>query len=1180
MIERIRPTDSFEKALSQCLQIASKNGHKEAVEYLIGESADVNAVVEESQNTSEGNNPSDHGLFYGRREGTRKLSALQAALMGFKRFYPETQSEYCRHLQADALSQQGTIETLLAKGADPNGADEYGRYPLNIAAAYCNVEIVQELIKSGAREEVATKEYGTALQAAARREIGGLPITEALLKANTLVPSIDTGKAAALNEALSFFGTSGQSRYDNNDNFKKSTSITDVLSTGPGAVVKILLANLPEEKADDSRYSLLLQMACMAGDQDCVELLLQRGMDANRSGYYYGTALQAASRVGNIEIVERLLNSGADVNILNGAHGTALRAATLGCHDDLVRSLIARGANVNLRCKMRHKSILHLALESGNHAIFKTLLAAGADTNMEMPDRQHFLITACKHGDTTLVALLIASGVDVNVLGPRPKYYDRMAYNEVTPLMAACAGGHLSVVRLLLDHGTDIEETNESSATPLMAAIRKNSLSVVLILLDAGANFNHAVDSTPLSDAAEDCKLEIVQELLSAGAIIGGPSTKSNALAEACKNLQHMAVELLLEALSGTQYEAEVCGEALSAAIKSGDDEMVCLLLEHGVAPSFEILRQACSAGVLEAVRMLVDTGININEDDGNDAPLLHVAASHSKPDIVQFLIKRGASVMLRSKKYASPVIAALEGSMAPFLRSVRQPRSCQSLAKQLPLPEPLHNYDPLHNLHIRYCQKPEYKEISQCEQIVGSLFEAGAEIDMTIRNFGNALHLALYMGSEVIVRQLLERMEDVNIFGGYFDSPLMAALKGDHPIIVELLLDRGIEINRYSPEHGFALRCACAHVSKKSVQVLLDHGADINAYDDKNGSVLAAAVSRWNIDPWHEKPSEEQPAVVELLLRHEPNIRIRECDLLAAVSWMGSSDDQHCINLFLKHDQSAVATEAVIVKAIEMNRGEILPLLLKRDGGLGTTSAMLKAAATVEVMKILLNHKPVCQVTANVLASAAKRGKDGSELVKLLLAHDPEVPVIGATIVAALGHGYSHDSDVPVLKLLLDRNRDLKITDEMLEAAENSGDMELLLQRRSKEQTISSEVLEKVAQRRVTLVPQLLEHDKSVKITPPVVRAAIMATSVTESVMKTLFEHDPTLDISQEDLIRLVLRRRSDEDHRKVLNIFYKYGKTVEFTAEVRKTLDEEFPNPNDKEINELFYRLERRHV
>jgi ankyrin repeat protein len=419
-------------------------------------------------------------------------------------------------------------------------------------------------------------------------------------------------------------------------------------------------------------------------------------------------------RTGSFVNVECLLNSGADVDILQGVHGTALRAAALGGHEDLVRSLIARGADVNLRCKDRGKSLLHLALESRNRMIFKTLLVAGADMNTEISNQQHILVAVCKHGDTTLVELLLASGVDVNVSGTKPSHYVSMPYEEATPceeatpLNVACAEGHLSVVRLLLDRGADIEKTTESSATPLMAAIRGNNLSAIRLLLDAGANVNHAVYVTPLSEAAEGCKLEIVEELLSAGAIIGGPSTKRNALAEACTSRQHMVVELLLEALSGTQYEAEVCGEALSAAMQGGDDEMVRLLLEHDVSPSFKMLRQACSAGMLEAVRMLVDTGIDINEDDGGDAPLLHVAASHSRPGIVQFLINRGASVMLRSTNNGSPLIAALEGSMAPFLRGRSQPESCRSPAKQLPLPEPLYDFYIMGSTESR--QKPGYK--------------------------------------------------------------------------------------------------------------------------------------------------------------------------------------------------------------------------------------------------------------------------------------------------------------------------------------------------------------------------------------------------------------------------------------------------------------------------------------
>ena len=155
---------------------------------------------------------------------------------------------------------------------------------------------------------------------------------------------------------------------------------------------------------------------------------------------------------------------------------------------------------------------------------------------------------------------------------------------------------------------------------------------------------------------------------------------------------------------------------------------------------------------------MMIDQGMDINEDDGDDAPLLHVAASHLKLDVVQFLIDQGANVILRSRKYGGPLIAALEGAMAPLLRS-SQRESCAMLARQLPLPN--------HDFWSFESQgEMGYTRFSQCEQIVRTLLGAGAEVEMTIRKFGNALHLASYMGSEVIVRLLFERMEDINIFG------------------------------------------------------------------------------------------------------------------------------------------------------------------------------------------------------------------------------------------------------------------------------------------------------------------------------------------------------------------------------------------------------------------------------
>ena len=70
----------------------------------------------------------------------------------------------------------------------------------------------------------------------------------------------------------------------------------DVLSDGPGAVVRMLLPCFPMEKVDTERCGLLEMMAAVVRDHECVELLLQRQVDVNTVSYYYGIRFRLLPR--------------------------------------------------------------------------------------------------------------------------------------------------------------------------------------------------------------------------------------------------------------------------------------------------------------------------------------------------------------------------------------------------------------------------------------------------------------------------------------------------------------------------------------------------------------------------------------------------------------------------------------------------------------------------------------------------------------------------------------------------------------------------------------------------------------------------------------------------------------------------------------------------------------------
>ena len=160
--------------------------------------------------------------------------------------------------------------------------------------------------------------------------------------------------------------------------------------------------------------------------------------------------------------------------------------------------------------------------------------------------------------------------------------------------------------------------------------------------------------------------------------------------------------------------------------MRAGEAKILRLLPEYDVTPSLQVLRLACITGDLEAVKLLLDTGIKVNGDDGTDEPLLHIAAYRSQPAIVQFLIDCEADVNLQSPNYGSPITSALEGCIASFF------------------PAPSH-FLPRNSIDER---------ILQCEEITRSLLDAGSDIDNATRF--NPLYLASYLGSESIVRQVL----------------------------------------------------------------------------------------------------------------------------------------------------------------------------------------------------------------------------------------------------------------------------------------------------------------------------------------------------------------------------------------------------------------------------------------
>lgn len=106
-----------------------------------------------------------------------------------------------------------------------------------------------------------------------------------------------------------------------------------------------------------------------------------------------------------------------------------------------------------------------------------------------------------------------------------------------------------------------------------------------------------------------------------------------------------------------------------------------------------------------------------------------------------------------------------------------------------------------------------------------------------------------------------------------------------------------------------------------------------------------------------------------------------------------------------------------------------------------------------------------------------------------------------------------------------------------------------------------------------------VLIFDKPLKIAPTFIRAAIISSPGTVLFLRTLFEHSPTVDDTQEDLMILANQWVRDETGSLMLDMLFVYGNTVYFTGGIRKRMNSKCQSHSDEEMEQMFCVLQRGH-
>ncbi|KAH0164524.1 hypothetical protein KCU67_g5103, partial [Aureobasidium melanogenum] len=1146
LYKRISSQGYAQTILSRTLVAASGNGHLSIVKFILDIGTNVNAKAPTLPRSR--NDPNSSVM----------ISPLQACLLKYAFSVQDYFSRFddkCAWNLTTGVEHKAVLKLLIDFGADPNDLGGVNDYAIFNAASHCDPEDLQRLIIAGA-DVNAVQSGDPAIHAVVKRELFGHTLLRQLLNADAILPVIKEAINPLLDDALDFFLEDGR--------FTICGSLEQVFDEGPGAIVLYLLTLFPEEEVVDKRYGLVLQMAACLGRTPVIEMLLKRGIDVNIAGHHFGTALQAASYHGNLELAKLLLRNGANPNILQGAHQTALRAAVVGNHKDLVNLLIDNdaslilGADVQIEYDERSQPILHLAVQNAAVDVLQILLSAGVDVKAEYPGFEPPLITACEQGDYDKVEVLIDAGLPVDVRGLFSPHNDRVPDERVSALHMACHKGFNQIASVLLDHGADPypelishippvgrykEDPEEirSSGSALELAAKGGHLDCIQLILAKGTKANSTVYGSALLGASGYGHIEVVQEFLSRNL---GTAYILDACLSACRDRHFRVVETLLETmLSFVDRDIdEPIKELLRNATK--DKDVFEFLLEYSVVDT-DVLISSCIAGSLTGVRLALENGISIDAEDGIGRRGLHTAAYNRHLHIIQELVDRGASVDSVHSVYGGPLVLALQGFLANQLLEHEQQ---DGLVEQIELCKSL-GCSGVSTCYWAQSEIPGPMRLLECERVVQFLLLHGARCNDDSSPHGNVLHLALFSGSAAMIQLVLDNGADINNSDDLHGTALIAALKKKQLDVFKLLLERGAD-PQYSTDEGSApLHVACHIGLVSAIRQLISHGADVNARDMQGHTPLHVACrtglssairhliahgsnvnakdiqgltplgyalqAQRETESWLERP----PNLVETLLSSSPHVEIEEDHLHQAATITKRYGKRSLLQTFLDYDKLLVVSESVIVTFITTRwTGEKdLAMLLNRSGGLGVTAPMLMAVTHATMMKILLNHQPVCKLTPAILEATTDR-----RCLEMLLAYDDQVCPTEKVIINALrlSDDVERERKSPNaganirLSGLLDRNADLDVTQGMLKSASNPRDMECLLARFPPQNSISeSVVLAAINKRRngPELLQLLLDHEKNFRVSPKVIQQATKKRDRVE-MMAILLQHDPNV--------------------------------------------------------------------
>ena len=396
-------------------------------------------------------------------------------------------------------------------------------------------------------------------------------------------------------------------------------ALLDAVERGDRAAALTLLAKGARPNVPGPDGTTPIMWAAANDDVELVRALIKAGADVKAKNQFGTSAITEAAIVGSVPVINALLKAGADPDTKNPEGETPLMAVARSGKVDAARLLLEAGADINARESWGGQSALMWAAAQRQPEMVKFLASRGADVNARGVVRQWerkviteprpkdlnkggftALIYAAREGCVECARHLIAAGADPDLEDP----------DRVTPLNMALLNLHFELAAYLVKAGADVDKWDLYGRSPLYMAADVSTLPT---------KGNGAMAVLPSEDSVT--ALDVAKLLLDAGA---NPNLQLKRRPPYRDVPQDRGGDSILAQGATALLRAARAGDAPFVDLLLKHKALVDLPSKEGVTPLMAAAgvdfgtrvtrgRNRTDEGVLKTMRLLLDAGADIN---------------------------------------------------------------------------------------------------------------------------------------------------------------------------------------------------------------------------------------------------------------------------------------------------------------------------------------------------------------------------------------------------------------------------------------------------------------------------------------------------------------------------------------------------------------------------------------